>query len=362
MPRLSRWRRRIGTWFSRVALAIGLLAVVLITDDDIRAGAHGGLEIVLGFCVAVFAVELGFRLHDAYESHHARRYLWSAYGIADLLGVIAIPLAFAFGLRGPDAWLFGALWILKITPAASGLRQLGRVIVAEHRPLATVATLFLIALTMGAIALHELERDVQSSFDSLPKSLWWAVTTLTTTGYGDVVPQTPAGRMVAGSMMVAGICVFALFAGILATGFAAEGRREDFLRNLALVRRVPFLRVLGAPGIGELARMLRRLEVPERATIFRRGDAGDCMFFIVSGEVAIDVGPEPVLLGAGNFFGEMALLSGRTRNATAIAARPSTLLMLEAMDFHTLTGHHPELAKAVEEEARRRHSSNDPEL
>lgn len=362
MPRFGRWRRRVGTWISRATLAVGLVSVCLITDADLHIASSGWLEGLLVLCLVIFAVEFGLRMHDAYESHHARRYLRSTHGIADLIGVLAIPFAFLLGARAPDVWLLGALWLLKVTPATAGLRQLGHVITAEKRPLSTVATLFLMVLGLGAIALHELERSVQPAFDSVPKALWWAVVTLTTTGYGDVVPQTAVGRVVAGFMMICGIGVFALFAGIIATGFAAESRREDFLRNLALVRRVPFLRVLGAGGVAELARMLRRLEVPEHTPIFRQGDAGDCMFFIASGEIQIDLKPHPVKLRTGKFFGEMALLSGRARSASATAVRPTTLLMLDAMDFHTLTAHHPELAKAVEAEAHRRHTERRPAL
>lgn len=360
MPRLGRWRRRGGTWVRRAALAIGLTGVCLITDADLHIAAHGGLDVLLGLCLAVFIGEFGLRLQDAYESHHARRYLRSAHGIADFIGAVAIPIGFLFGARAPDVWLLGALWIFKLTPASSGLRQLGRVFVAERKPLGTVATLFLMILALGAITLHELERAVQPAFDSVPKALWWAVVTLTTTGYGDVVPQTPLGRLIAGIMMICGIGVFALWAGIMATGFAAENRRDDFLRNLALVRRVPFLRALSVGGMADLARMLRRVEMPSHATIFREGDAGDCMYFIVSGDVEIHIEPNPVRLGAGKFFGEMALLSGRSRNATAVALRPSTLLMLDVMDFHTLTAHHPDMARAVEAEAARRNTERKP--
>lgn len=360
MPRLGRWRRRGGMWVRRAALFVGLLGVCLITDNDLHLASQGWLEAALGLCLAVFIGEFGLRLQDAYESHHARLYLRSAHGIADLIGAAAVPLGFLLGARAPDVWLLGALWVLKLTPASSGLRQLWHVFAAERKPLGTVATLFLMILALGAIALHEAERAVQPAFDSIPKALWWAVVTLTTTGYGDVVPQTAIGRTVAGFMMICGIGVFALWSGIMATGFAAENRREDFLRNLALIRRVPFLRVLSAGGMADLARMLRRVELPAHTTIFRRGDAGDCMYFVVSGDVEIRIEPKPVRLGAGKFFGEMALLSGRTRSATAVAVRPSTLLMLDAMDFHTLTAHHPEMANAVEAEAKRRHAETRP--
>ena len=360
MPRLGRWRRRGGTWVRRIALTVGLIGVCLITDADLHSASHGWLEALLALCLAIFIGEFVLRLQDAYESHHARRYLRSAHGIADGIGAIAVPIGFLFGARAPDVWLLGALWVLKLTPAASGLRQLGHVFAAERKPLGTVATLFLMVLALGAIVLHELERGIQPAFDSVPKALWWAVATLTTTGYGDVVPQTAAGRVVAGFMMICGIGVFALWSGIMATGFAAENRREDFLRNLALVRRVPFLRVLSTGGMADLARMLRRLEIPAHSTIFRRGDAGDCMYFVVSGDVEIHIDPHPVRLGAGKFFGEMALLSGRARSATAAAIRPTTLLMLDAMDFHTLTAHHPDMARAVEAEAERRNMERLP--
>jgi hypothetical protein len=89
-------------------------------------------------------------------------------------------------------------------------------------------------------------------------SLWWAVTTLTTTGYGDAVPETALGRLIAGMVLISGLDVFGLWTGILATGFAAEHRRREFIRNWDLVTSVPFLRNLDAPAIIELTRMLRR--------------------------------------------------------------------------------------------------------
>jgi voltage-gated potassium channel len=78
------------------------------------------------------------------------------------------------------------------------------------------------------------------------------------------------------------------------------------------------------------------------------------MYFLVSGEVEVAVAPDPVRLGPGSFFGEMALLGGGIRNATIATTRPTTLLMLDVMDFRTLTAHHPELTMAVEAEAQRR--------
>ncbi len=117
---------------------------------------------------------------------------------------------------------------------------------------------------------------------------------------------------------------------------------------------MPFLRNLDAPSIIELTRMLRRLDLAERSIVVRRGRAGDCMYFVASGEVEVKVEPRPVRLGAGSFFGEIALLDGSPRTATVTTTMPSTLLVLDVTDFRAFTAHHPELAREVEMESRRR--------
>jgi voltage-gated potassium channel len=200
-----------------------------------------------------------------------------------------------------------------------------------------------------------VERNTDpEAFGSIPAALWWAIVTLTTTGYGDIVPHTVAGRMLAGVVMVCGIMVFALMAGILATGYAEEMRRREFLRTWELVAKVPFFHNLGATLIAEVARLLRVREYPANAVIIRRGEPGDCMYFIVEGEVEIVLEPNPLRLGVGAFFGELALLTGAPRNATIIAARHCVLLTLDIVDFFELLSHQPELARVIHEEASHR--------
>src|SRR6266576_2858993 len=96
---------------------------------------------------------------------------------------------------------------------------------SESGPLLSVLMIFLMVLFLASVAVHFLERDVQPvAFGSVPAALWWAVATVTTVGYGDVVPITPLGRLVAAFVMICGLGVFGLWTGILATGFAAETR------------------------------------------------------------------------------------------------------------------------------------------
>jgi voltage-gated potassium channel len=218
---------------------------------------------------------------------------------------------------------------------------------------------FVIVLLAAASLEYLFERTSDpNSFGSIPKSLWWAIVTLTTTGYGDVVPQTLPGRILAGLVMISGILVFALWAGILATNYADETRRSEFLRTWDFVAKVPFFHSLGAAVIAEVARMLRPREYPAGSIIMRRGEIGDCMYFLVDGEVEIEVQPAPVILGPGTFFGEAALLTGDPRNASIYAARDCTLLLLDIVDFRELIGRQPELARVIHEEANRRLSQN----
>jgi len=339
------------------AMAVGLTAMTLMTMASVDARFHVWLEIGLWCCLGIFAGELILRCWQRRPAR-ASNYLFSAAGLLDVLAVLPVPFALLIGVPADTAWLFASLWLLKLTAIVPGFSLLGRVIALEARPLASVLVIFLIVILLAGAALHVLERAAQPErFGSLPLSLWWAVTTLTTTGYGDAVPDTFLGRVIAGVVMICGLGVFGLWTGILANGFAAEHRRLNFVQNWDLVTRVPFLRNLDPPAIIALTRMLRRIDLAGRTTVVRRGRPGDCMYFIASGEVEVEVQPKPIRLGPGAFFGEIALLKDTTRTATVTTTSASTLLVLEVTDFRDFMAHHPELAKMITEEGMRRASA-----
>jgi voltage-gated potassium channel len=277
----------------------------------------------------------------------------------DLLGVVAVPIALLCGVQSTTAWLLASFWVLKLAQDSPGFAQLQRVFVVEAKALASVFALFLIVLFLSSAAMYLIERAAQpNAFSSMPQALWWAVVTLTTTGYGDKVPITYLGRLLGGLVMICGIATFGLSTGILATGFAAETRRRNFIRTWDLVSKVPFFQSLDPAAITDITHMLRLLEVPERTAIIRRGKVGDCMYFIASGEVQVDVRPTPVRLGAGAFFGELALLGDSVRSANVTTTTPSTLLILDLADFRTLTANHADLRRAIDEEGQRRMKEN----
>jgi voltage-gated potassium channel len=326
---------------------------------DLPHAAHAWLAACLWCCLAYFAVEGFVRAQLAYYGGMLRGHLLSPPGLVDIAAIFPVPLALLAGVAPATAWLLASLWILKLAQDSPGFAQLGRVLVLEARPLAGVLALFLIILFLASAGMYVLERNVQpTAFGTLPAALWWAVVTLTTTGYGDAVPRTHLGHVLGAMVMICGIATFGLWTGILATGFAAESRRRNFIQTWDLVSKVPFFQSLDPSAIAEITHMLRRLEVPARTGIIRRGRVGDCMYFIADGEVQVDVEPTPVRLGAGAFFGELALLGDSIRTANVFTTQPSTLLILDLADFRTMTAHHPDLARTIDAEGTRRTIEN----
>ena len=90
--------------------------------------------------------------------------------------------------------------------------------------------------------------------------------------------------------------------------------------------------------------------MPAGAVVCRKGETGDQMFFIVEGRVSVAI-PNPVELGPGSFFGEMALISGEPRTATVSAATAVSLLSLHSADFQMLCSSSPEIADIIRKAA-----------
>jgi voltage-gated potassium channel len=125
------------------------------------------------------------------------------------------------------------------------------------------------------------------------------------------------------------------------------------------VSKVPFFADLGPSAIADVTHMLRTIDLPARSIIIRKGQQGDCMYFIASGEVEVDLPGKKVQLGEGAFFGEMALLGNNLRSANISTTRVSKLLVLDLVDFRVLMARHPELGETIDAEAKRRAQENE---
>jgi hypothetical protein len=130
-------------------------------------------------------------------------------------------------------------------------------------------------------------------------------------------------------------------------------KRVEFLRAADIVSQVPFLHDVGTAAIADIVRLLETRRYKKREFIVRRGERGDSMYFILDGKIEVQIRP-PVYLGPGEFFGEIALLTGGPRNAGMIAAQPSVLLRLAVEDFREVVSRHVMVAQTIHAAAERR--------
>lgn len=347
-----------------VLIVVNLTAVVLESVPTLAARYRFWFTAIEFVSLMVFTVEYLLRLWVAVEHAPYRhltpvqarmRYALSGAGIIDLLSVL--PFWFAFLL--PDELrvilVFRILRFLKITRYSPAMRTLLDVLYAERRALFGCIVILLGATLMSASLMHLVERHVQPDrLGTIPDAMWWAIVTLGTIGYGDVVPVTMAGKLVAGVTIFLGLVMIALPVGIIANGFADEIHRRDFVVTWSMVARVPLFSELNAAEIADIMRLLRAQQVEPGGVIARRGDPAHSMYFIAAGEVDIELPHERVRLGVGHFFGEIAVLRRARRSANVTAVSRTSLLVLDAHDLHALMERDSRIAAHVREVARTR--------
>jgi voltage-gated potassium channel len=366
------WPHPASRWVNRILVALilgSVIATVLESVPEIARywdGVLGAIEIL---CVGLFTVEYGMRVWASVEDRAGRyeqpfwgrlRYMATPMALIDLLAIL--PTWLAFVLPGDFLLLrtLRILRVLKITRYSPALATFEIVLVNERRSLVAAATILAVALLLAAGTLHHLEGEVQpEAFGSIPDAMWWAIVTLTTVGYGDVVPVTTAGRIAGGLTAVIGLGMFALPTAILGAGFAHEVQKRSFVATAAMVARVPLFRHLPPSQLAELTTLLRPRMLPSRYTVIRRGEHPDAVYFIDEGRVVIRYKDRRIVLGTGAFFGEMALLEGRPGQVSIITLTSCRLLELRAGDFHRLLVGDPQLRHTILEEVRRRSEFGD---
>lgn len=216
----------------RTLIALNVLAVVLETVPSVQRAAGGAFHLLELFSVAAFSVEYLLRVWSSTASDRYRgairgrlRFALTPLALIDLLAVLPAYLAFLGVdlrvLRG--ARLFRLFRILKLARYSRSLRLLGRVFRRKRADLVvTLSATGLIVLVASTVMYYAEHAAQPEAFASIPHALWWGVVTLTTVGYGDVVPVTPAGRMMAAVFALCGILLIAVPTAILGAGFVEE--------------------------------------------------------------------------------------------------------------------------------------------
>lgn len=223
-----------------IALIMGnVLAVILGTVESTSVRYESFLFGFEMLSVSVFTLELLLRfwVSDLSADGAARRPRWrfwvNPYTLSDVLAIAPFYLSFFFNLDLRLLRLLRLFRVFRISPYFRSLTLLGSVIRQEYRPMLSALAVISILMLFAAGAIYLLEREGQpETFGDLPSSLWWVVVTLSTVGYGDAVPLTWPGRTLGAVIMILGIGMVALPAGMLASRFSAVMHRQrDLFRR-----------------------------------------------------------------------------------------------------------------------------------
>ncbi|MCH9699303.1 MAG: cyclic nucleotide-gated ion channel/potassium channel family protein [Gammaproteobacteria bacterium] len=349
-------------------IVLNILAVILGSVQNLVALNQYWLSVFTIFSVVLFTIEYGLRLWSCvehpsgnYSSPLAGRvkYAFTPLMLLDGLAIVPFVVGMSAMIDLRILRLFRLLELLRLTHYSDALQILVTLIKRERKTFAAIFVVIINLLLLVSYFIYLIERDVQPDvFSSIPHAMWWAIATLTTVGYGDVVPITHLGKVFGMLVMLIGIGMFAIPTGLLVTAFSEEMKRKDFVATWKLVANVPLFSSLNALEIASISELLRLRGVMPGETIIRKGELAERMFFIVSGEVEIKLPNEIINMRDGEFFGELGVLYKIRRTASVTALTFVELLQLEKKDLEALLETNPDLRERITMLASERHAQN----
>ncbi len=219
-------------------ILLNVAAVILGTVESFAVRYHRLLLLFEIFSVVVFTIEYLLRLWVCTEKESFAhpvfgriRFALTPPALIDLIAILPfyIPFVFRVDLRFVRILrIFRIARLFKIGRYLQALHMFGHVLKEKKEELGITAVAVFFLLIITSSLMYYIEHDAQpATFSSIPATMWWGTITLTTVGYGDIYPVTPLGKFLGAIIALAGIGVFALPAGILASGFAAKIHKKE---------------------------------------------------------------------------------------------------------------------------------------
>jgi voltage-gated potassium channel len=233
-------------WNAALALLIvvNVGSVILESVEALRDEYDAVFWWIEQVATVVFAVEYVLRVWTSVDLADGQyrdplrgrlRYMRSFFALVDLVSVLPALLGFLGAADLRSLRLLRLLRMLKLTRHSTVFALLWAVFREEARSIAAILFIIALTLTMSGSLMYMIENEAQPKvFSSIPAAMWWAIETLTTVGYGDIVPVTIAGRILGGFVSIVGIGTLALFSGLITVSFMDQLRlrRERYRRVL----------------------------------------------------------------------------------------------------------------------------------
>ncbi len=314
-----------------------VVAVALETIPSIYGRWHAFFSDFEKFSVGAYTVEYIVRMWSSVEDPRiAARgpvngrisFAFRPLMIVDFLAFAPSYLSFIFPIDLRVLRIFRLFRLVKLARYSHALPALLGVLYAERSALFASGILLISTMCVAGEVMHLAEGGVQPKvLGTLPDAMYWAITTLTTVGYGDITPITPLGKFIAGVTMVLGLLLFALPIGIIANGFVSGLNRRRFAITWSTLKQQPLFEGFDVTAMGDLMESVKADIVPEHGQITLAGEPAAAMYLIVSGTARVDGDDGDDVLQAGAIIGPEAL-HHQAVYAQTITARTSVRVMV----------------------------------
>lgn len=210
---------KVFDYFIQILILLSLILFAFETLPNLSKTTLSIVSFINVFCVSIFSIEYILRI---YVSRKPWKYIFSFYGIVDLLAILPFYLRVAIDLRMLRAFrVFRVFRALKLVRYNRALRRfhIAADIIKEELVLFFITTGILIFISASGIYFFESEAQPEL-FKSIFHSLWWAIVTLTTVGYGDVFPVTVGGKIFTFFVLIIGVGIVTVPAGLVASALS----------------------------------------------------------------------------------------------------------------------------------------------
>jgi voltage-gated potassium channel len=209
-------RSRYFAFFIQALILLSIVTFSIETIPDLKPQTRTILESVEIFCVIIFTIEYLLKI---YVADNKPKFIFGFFGIIDLIAILPFYLSFGIDLRSLRALRFLRIFrILKLVRYNSAMIQFTRAIKIVKEQILLFLFTTLILIYFSSVGIYYFENEAQPEhFSSIFDSLWWAIITLTTVGYGDVYPITVGGKIFTFFILMIGLGIVAIPTGIISS-------------------------------------------------------------------------------------------------------------------------------------------------
>lgn len=217
---------RFVSFFIQFLILLSIITFSIETIPTLKPQTRVILRSIEFICVMVFTIEY---LLQIYVAENKFKFIFSFFGIIDFLAILPFYVAVGIDLRSLRALRFLRLFrILKLVRYNKALNQFSRAIKSSKEQIFLFIFVTLILIYFAAVGIYYFENEAQPEhFSSIFDSLWWAIITLTTVGYGDVYPITVGGRVFTFFILMIGLGIVAIPTGIISSALTTSVDKEN---------------------------------------------------------------------------------------------------------------------------------------